>query len=55
MQRGDSRVDVGLEETGEGMRLRLRHSGLPPDSRQSHAEGWDYFLPSLLREAERAI
>ena len=47
VQAGGSRVEVDLAADGDGTRLRLRHSGLPDGERDSHAEGWDYFLGRL--------
>ena len=37
---------------GRGTRLLLRHSGLPTESIVGHAEGWDFFLPTLISAAE---
>ncbi len=45
---GASRVEVDLDEAGNGTRLRLRHLGLPPAEAAGHAEGWDYFLGRLV-------
>ena len=44
---GGSLVEVTLTPDGAGTLLRLRHSGLPTESVASHAEGWDFFLPTL--------
>lgn len=46
---GASRIEVDLEgvEEGSATILRLRHTGLPGDSRSSHDEGWNHFLASL--------
>ena len=49
---GGSLVEVTLTPDGAGTRLLLRHSGLPTDSVGGHAEGWDYFLPTLKSAAE---
>ena len=51
VQAGGSRVEVDLAADGDGTRLRLRHSGLPDGERDSHAEGWDYFLGRLAAAA----
>jgi len=51
VQAGGSRVEVDLAADGDGTRLRLRHSGLPDGERDSHAEGWDYFLGRLAATA----
>jgi uncharacterized protein YndB with AHSA1/START domain len=44
---GASTVEVTLTPSGAGTIVRLRHSGLPTESVDGHAEGWDYFLPTL--------
>jgi uncharacterized protein YndB with AHSA1/START domain len=44
---GASRVEFSLIPAGSGTILRVRHSGLLPEARQGHEEGWDYFLPRL--------
>lgn len=49
---GSSTVEIDLEPTGSGTRLRLVHRGLPDGAATSHAEGWDYFLPRLEDVAE---
>ncbi len=49
---GASTVEIDLEPTGQGTRLRLVHRGLPEPAMTSHAEGWDYFLPRLAEVAE---
>ena len=51
---GASLVEVTLTPDGTGTRLRLRHTGLPAESVGGHAEGWDYFLPTLVSVAEGA-
>ena len=48
---GASTVEVDFMPDGDGTILRLRHSGLVPDAVNGHAEGWDYFLPSLVAAA----
>ena len=47
---GASTIEVGLEslEGGAATLLRLRHLGLPEESRGSHDEGWRYFLGRLV-------
>lgn len=50
---GASRVEVTFSPERGGTRVRLRHSGLPDEqARHSHAEGWEHFLPRLVRVAE---
>ncbi|HEX5828836.1 MAG TPA: SRPBCC domain-containing protein [Candidatus Limnocylindrales bacterium] len=44
---GGSRVEVTLEEMAGGTRVLVRHLDLPEAERESHAEGWDYFLGRL--------
>lgn len=46
---GSSRIEVELEpvDDGAGTLLRLRHVGLPDESRGGHDEGWRHFLPQL--------
>ena len=51
---GASLVEVTLTPEGSGTRLHLRHSGLPAESVVGHAEGWDFFLPTLISAAEGA-
>jgi len=44
---GASRVEVTFVEESGGTVVTVRHLNLPDDSRASHAEGWDHFLPNL--------
>jgi uncharacterized protein YndB with AHSA1/START domain len=44
---GSSRVEFELVPDGEATIVRVRHTGLAPDARSGHEEGWDYFLPRL--------
>ncbi|HEX5240563.1 MAG TPA: SRPBCC domain-containing protein [Candidatus Limnocylindrales bacterium] len=46
---GWSRVEVDLEplDDDSATRLRLRHLGLPEESRSGHDEGWQHFLARL--------
>ena len=46
---GASTIEVDLEPLDDGAAtlLRLRHSGLPAESRNGHDEGWRYFLGRL--------
>jgi uncharacterized protein YndB with AHSA1/START domain len=41
---GSSTVEISLEPDGDGTILRLRHSGLPAERRESHAHGWQHYL-----------
>jgi uncharacterized protein YndB with AHSA1/START domain len=45
---GTSTVEVELTPEGDGTRLRFVHSHLPSaESVESHAHGWDHYLPRL--------
>jgi uncharacterized protein YndB with AHSA1/START domain len=44
---GSSTVTVDLLGHPEGTLVRLVHSGLAPEARRLHAEGWSRFLPRL--------
>ena len=44
---GASTVEVDLVPDRDGTLVRLRHVGLPSDSVDGHAVGWDQFLPAL--------
>lgn len=49
---GGSTVEVTLTPDDGGTHLRLVHRDLPADTVGGHAEGWDYFLPTLLAAVE---
>jgi uncharacterized protein YndB with AHSA1/START domain len=49
---GSSTVEIDLEPSGRGTRLRLVHRGLPEAGISQHAEGWDFFLGRLEDVAE---
>jgi uncharacterized protein YndB with AHSA1/START domain len=49
---GASTVEVELLPNGDGTLVRLRHLGLPAESVEGHAVGWDQFLPDLVAAAE---
>jgi uncharacterized protein YndB with AHSA1/START domain len=51
---GASRVELDFTPQADGTLVRLRHLDLPPAERQSHAEGWDHFLPNLPAAAREA-
>ncbi|MEU5884074.1 SRPBCC family protein [Spirillospora sp. NPDC047279] len=51
---GTSLVEVTLAPDGEGTKLTLRHSGLPPSLGDETAEGWTHVLRHLTDAAERA-
>jgi uncharacterized protein YndB with AHSA1/START domain len=44
---GASRVEVTLEPDGTGTRVRLVHTALPPERRDSHRKGWTHYLGRL--------
>ena len=44
---GSTRVEIHLLPEGDATRLRLIHSGLPPDAVSDHAKGWDHYLGRL--------
>jgi uncharacterized protein YndB with AHSA1/START domain len=45
---GTTMVEFELEAQGDGTLLRFTHSGLPSsESAESHAHGWDHYLPRL--------
>ena len=45
---GSTTVEVTLTPDGDGTILKLRHLGLMGEAVQSHAMGWDHFLPRLV-------
>jgi uncharacterized protein YndB with AHSA1/START domain len=47
---GASTVEVNFEADGDGTLLRFQHR-LPEESRDSHGEGWDHYLPRLVTAA----
>jgi uncharacterized protein YndB with AHSA1/START domain len=51
---GESVVTVDLQPEGSGTRVVLTHEGLPPESRDGHAEGWGTFLDAYIARTERA-
>jgi uncharacterized protein YndB with AHSA1/START domain len=49
---GSSTVEIELTPTETGTTLRFVHSGLPSaEAAQSHAHGWDHYLPRLVTVA----
>ncbi|GII93770.1 SRPBCC family protein [Sinosporangium siamense] len=53
---GTSRVEITLTPDGDGVRLTLRHSGLPFSLEGETGEGWRHMLGRLGDEAtERAV
>ena len=49
---GSSRVEIDLHPEGDGTRLRLRHTGLPPDWVELHQKGWELYTGRLQVTAE---
>ena len=52
---GASRVEVDLRPDGDGTIVTLRHLGLPSESVEGHAIGWDQFLPALRAALSAAV
>jgi hypothetical protein len=49
---GTSTIEIELAPRGEGTILRFSHTGLPSEeAAQSHAHGWDHYLPRLVTAA----
>jgi uncharacterized protein YndB with AHSA1/START domain len=44
---GASRVEVDLRPEGDATIVRLRHTGLGPDTVGDHAHGWQHYLDRL--------
>ena len=44
---GSTKVEITLEPDGEETIVRLRHSDLPADEREIHADGWRHYLERL--------
>ena len=49
---GSSTVEITLIPDGDGTIVRLRHLGLTAEQGDSHAEGWEHYLPRLVIAAE---
>lgn len=49
---GSSTVEITLTPDGDETIVRLRHLGLTAEQGNSHAEGWEHFLPRLVTAAE---
>jgi len=52
---GSSVVTFVLVADGDETIVRLTHTGLVGDEIASHGEGWDYFLPGLVRIGAEAL
>jgi uncharacterized protein YndB with AHSA1/START domain len=48
---GSTTIEVDLVPDGSGTILHFTHRGLPPGPAESHAQGWDHFLPRLVMTA----
>ena len=48
---GSTTVEITLQVEGDGTILRLRHTGLPEDQRELHAQGWAHYLERLAMAA----
>ena len=44
---GSTTVEIELFAEGSATRLRLTHSGLPPEEVSIHTAGWNHYLPRL--------
>jgi len=44
---GSTTIEITLASDGDGTILRMRHSGLAVERRDSHADGWDHYLSRL--------
>ena len=42
-----STVEITLEPTTDGTRVRVVHTGLPEEAEAGHAAGWDHYLNRL--------
>ena len=51
---GTSTVRITLAEVDDGTHVRLEHTGLPHPRMSLHDEGWNRYLPDLVRAAEAA-
>jgi uncharacterized protein YndB with AHSA1/START domain len=48
LEPGSSTIEVELTPEGDGTKLRFVHRDLPSsESAESHAHGWDHYLPRL--------
>jgi uncharacterized protein YndB with AHSA1/START domain len=48
---GDTRVEVTLVPEGDGTRVRLSHTKLPPSGVGFHETGWNHYLERLRQRA----
>jgi activator of HSP90 ATPase len=46
----DSRLEISLEEAGNGTKLTLIHSDMPEDQVESYRQGWEDFYFKPMRE-----
>jgi uncharacterized protein YndB with AHSA1/START domain len=49
---GSTTVEIELIAEGSATRLRLTHSGLPPEEISIHAEGWNHYAARLAAVSE---
>ena len=44
---GSTTIEISLHREGSKTRVRLVHSGLPPEAVSDHGEGWSFYLDRL--------
>ena len=49
---GSTTVEIELIAEGSATRIRLTHSGLPPEEVPIHTDGWNHYLPRLAAVSE---
>jgi uncharacterized protein YndB with AHSA1/START domain len=49
---GSTTVAIELLPDGDGTRIRLTHSALPPDEIEIHRYGWEHYLSRLAAVSE---
>jgi len=51
---GSTTVEIDLIAEGSATRLRLTHSGLPPEEVSIHTDGWNHYMPRLATASQGA-
>jgi uncharacterized protein YndB with AHSA1/START domain len=49
---GSTTVEIELFAEGSATRLRLTHTGLPPEEVSIHTDGWNHYVPRLAMASE---